>query len=98
MKKNSLVMILLVAFSVTSCETLSKVGKGTMIGGLTGCLTGLLAGAAYDEAIKKKASGGKIDDVVKSAFQKEKSQAIKVRLLVLLLVAQLVLVLDYTST
>jgi outer membrane protein OmpA-like peptidoglycan-associated protein/predicted small secreted protein len=73
MKKNTLVMILLVAFSVTSCETLSKAGKYTMIGGLTGCLTGLLAGAAYDEALKKKASGGKIDDVVKAAFKKKKS-------------------------
>ncbi|MBK6604457.1 MAG: OmpA family protein [Leptospiraceae bacterium] len=77
MKKNSLVMILLVAFSVTSCETLSKVGKGTMIGGLTGCLTGLLAGAAYDEAIKKKASGGDIKDVVKSAFGKKKKASNK---------------------
>ena len=39
-EKNTLVMILLVAFSVTSCETLSKADKYTMIGGLTGCLTG----------------------------------------------------------
>ncbi|MBP7284197.1 MAG: OmpA family protein [Leptospiraceae bacterium] len=72
MKKNLVVFITLVVFSLVSCETLSKIGKNTAIGALTGCLGGLLAGAAYDEAIKKKASGGDINDVVKSAFGKKK--------------------------
>jgi len=77
MKKNIIVLFVLVIFSMTSCASLSKIGKGTMIGGLTGCLTGLLAGAAYDEAIKKKASGGSINDVVKSAFGKKKKAGTK---------------------
>lgn len=77
MKKNITVLFVLAIFSVTSCASLSKIGKGTVIGGLTGCLTGLLAGAAYDEAIKKKASGGKIDDVVKAAFGKKKKSGTK---------------------
>ncbi len=67
----------LVIFSMVSCETLSKIGKNTAIGALTGCLGGLLAGAAYDEAIKKKASGGSINDVVKSAFGKKKKAGTK---------------------
>ena len=72
MKKKIVVLMTLVIFSMVSCETLSKIGKNTAIGALTGCLGGLLAGAAYDEAIKKKASGGSINDVVKSAFGKKK--------------------------
>lgn len=70
MKKITITLVLLVSFFVSSCES---IGKRTAIGAITGCLAGLLAGAAYDEAVKTKMSGGKIDDVVKSAFKKKKS-------------------------
>ncbi len=72
MKKISLILIASLVF--TSCETMSKVGKNTLYGGLIGCATGLLAGAAYDEFLKKQAAGSKdLKSDLVGAFKKKKA-------------------------
>lgn len=72
MKKISLILVL--SLALTSCETLQKIGKNTLYGGLIGCATGLLAGVAYDELARKAAKDSKnLKDDLVGAFKKKKA-------------------------
>lgn len=72
MKKNTLTLLVLVAFIVSSCSSLGKVGKGTLIGGLAGCLAGFAAGAEYDELMRKSTNKKDLKSTMLGSLKKKK--------------------------